>query len=149
MYVKGLWKKSHDECPMIHNPSCKHYSTNGKCLRGEQCFFPHRDHNALGQVDHRQDNGQALADRGGLPQATSKAETKGNEGKNKNDDPVVQGGARVLGESVISSSSDVRPPDRSVAEPALGGRRGGGTTPGQNASRSMLTSSTKLLGSRQ
>ena len=46
-------------------------------------------------------------DRGGPPHAESKANAKNDDGKTKTDDSAKQGGACVLGETVISFSSDV------------------------------------------
>ena len=92
MYSKGLCKKSNEEHPMIHNPACWHYSTYGKCLKGDNCLFPHRVRGKSGQFVLRQDNGQAPAGRGGRPQADHKASAKDDKGKSKNDDPAKQGG---------------------------------------------------------
>ena len=108
MYTKCLCKKSHAECPMIHNPTCWHFSNNnGKCLKGDRCLFPHRDLHKSGQFVSRSDDAQAPADRGGQPQATSQGEAKVDKGKNKNQEQIRQGALQRLGESVISSSSEL------------------------------------------
>ena len=106
MYTKGLCKKSHSECPMIHNPTCWHFSQNHKCLKGDKCLFPHRDPTKSGQFVSRSDDVQAPADRGGQPQANAQGDTKANNGKNKKDDLAKHGGYQRLGEPVISSSPE-------------------------------------------
>jgi len=106
MYTKGLCKKSHTECPMIHNPTCWHFSQNHKCLKGDKCLFPHRDPNKSGQFVNRSDDVQAPADRGGQPQANAQGDTKANNGKNKKDDLAKHGVFQRLGEPVISSSPE-------------------------------------------
>ena len=108
MYTKGLCKKSHAECPMVHNPTCWHYSqNNGKCLKGDRCLFPHRDPNKSGQFVSRTDDAQAPAGRGGQLQATSQGDaTDKNVGKNKKNDLAKQGVFQRPGEPVISSSPE-------------------------------------------
>ena len=41
-YLKGECRKSHEECPFIHNPTCWWYRTTGSCKLGDKCLFPHR-----------------------------------------------------------------------------------------------------------
>ena len=41
-YLKGKCKKSHTECPFVHNPTCINYG-KGDCQRGDKCMFPHRN----------------------------------------------------------------------------------------------------------
>ena len=108
MYTKGLCKKSHAECPMVHNPTCWHFTqNNGKCLKGDRCFFPHRDPNKSGQFVSRTDDAQAPADRGGQPQATSQGDaTDKHKGKDKKNDLAKQGVFQRPGEPVISSSPE-------------------------------------------
>ena len=43
LYAQGKCTKAHGECPLIHNPTCYYYRTEGKCAKGDQCLFPHRD----------------------------------------------------------------------------------------------------------
>ena len=92
MYTKGLCKKSHTECPMIHNPTCWHFSQNHKCLKGDKCLFPHRDPTQSGKFVTSSDNAHAPADRGGQPQATAQGDAKANKDKNEgvNDMPKTK-----------------------------------------------------------
>jgi hypothetical protein len=108
MYTKGLCKKSHTECPMIHNPTCWHFSQNNKCLKGDKCLFPHRDPNKSGQFVSRPDDVQAPAAGGGQPQASAQGETKAKKGKNQSGDLAKQGVFQRLGEPVISSSPEAK-----------------------------------------
>ena len=124
MYTKGICKKSHSECPMIHNPTCWHFSQNNKCLKGDKCVFPHRDPNKSGQFVARSDDVQAPADRGGQPQANAQGETGGKKGKNKKDDLADQGVFQRLGEPVISSS-----PEANAAAHALSSGLSAGAHP--------------------
>ena len=137
MYLKGLCRKSHQDCPMIHNPTCWHFSRGGGCHKGGDCLFPHRDPAKSGQLVSRQNDSQAPVDEGGKPQAKSqaKAKAKATNGKNKNEDPAVQAGHRTLGETVISFSFglDCKPELES----------------GQNEFRSVPASSTELLGANR
>ena len=90
MYLEGLCNKN-DECPMVHNPLCEHYSTNNKS----------------GQFVSRTDDAQAPADRGGQPQATPQGDaTEKNQGRNKNNDLAKQEVFQRPGEPVISSSPE-------------------------------------------
>jgi len=41
LYTKGTCKKSHQDCPLIHNPTCIFHKA-GQCRDGAQCMFPHR-----------------------------------------------------------------------------------------------------------
>ena len=107
MYTKGLCKKSHSECPMIHNPTCWHFfQNNGKCLKGDRCLFPHRDPNKSGQFVSRSDDAQAPVAGGGQPQANAQGETKAKKGKNQSGDLAKHGVFQRLGEPVISSSPE-------------------------------------------
>ena len=40
-YLQGKCKKSHKECPFVHNPTCTNFQ-QGHCERGDKCLFPHR-----------------------------------------------------------------------------------------------------------
>ena len=104
MYTKGLCKKSHADCPMIHNPTCWHFGQNGKCLKGENCLFPHRDPTKSGQFVSQSDNAHAPAAGGGQPQATAQGDSKADKGKHKKQELMKQGAVQRLGENVISSS---------------------------------------------
>ena len=106
MYTKGLCKKSHSECPMIHNPTCWHFSEHKRCLKGDKCLFPHRDPTKSGQFVSRSDDAQAPAAGGGQPQANAQGETKATKGKNQPGDLAKHGVFQRLGEPVISSSPE-------------------------------------------
>ena len=142
MYTKRFCKKSHAECPLIHNPTCWHFThNNGKCLKGDNCLFPHRDPHKSGQFVSRSDDAQAPAGRGGQPQATTQGGAADKKGKNKKNDPAPQGNLHRLGESVISSSSgvDAIAPTLSAGHASsahLGASRSNPVT-GRNESRSM------------
>ena len=41
LYTKGTCKKSHQDRPLIHNPTCIFHKA-GQCRDGAQCMFPHR-----------------------------------------------------------------------------------------------------------
>ena len=41
LYTKGTCKKSHQDCPLIHNPTCVFHKSGG-CRDGAKCLFPHR-----------------------------------------------------------------------------------------------------------
>ncbi len=42
LYTKGTCKKSHQDCPLIHNPTCIFHKA-GQCRDGARCMFPHRN----------------------------------------------------------------------------------------------------------
>ena len=41
-YLMGKCKKSHGDCPFVHNKTCWFYANKGTCRKGDKCLFPHR-----------------------------------------------------------------------------------------------------------
>ena len=46
-YNHGKCNKSAKDCPLVHNPTCKFYSSSTGCRNGDKCLSPHREKGGL------------------------------------------------------------------------------------------------------
>ena len=90
LYAKGTRKKSHQDCPLIHNPTCVFHKSGG-CRDGAKCLFPHRTTEcvlAAQQVgkkliaaEEKKAEEAAKTEDKPKPKAKAKAKAKGKAGK--------------------------------------------------------------------